>query len=388
MRGITRQMVRALGLLASLLIGCATAGDAPTAPPSLQRTALAVPEDANRARLVALRQARRRDAETSDFSLGPGDVLEISVPDMAELKSAVARVSGDNTIALPLLGTIAVAGLTQDEVRERLRQRLRTYMHDPQVGVFVREYRSREVAVVGMVQKPGLYTMTSFHDTVLQMVSLAGGPTAQAASYVILIPASGRGGPTQPPPMVTRAAQDSRRSASMRQARAPAQGQVRPVAEAAATDPPAASSLAGVEPGMQARAIVIDSSGAGAKGLDLPARPGDVIIVPLAGEVMVQGWVANPGAFNVVPGMTVLSAVAAAGGPMFSSSAQVLRPMDNGTKREFDLDLSRIQSGQVADLRLQSGDLVIVNRSVTGAVPYLVYEVFNKLGAGVYATPF
>jgi protein involved in polysaccharide export with SLBB domain len=381
-----RARLGALVLLAELLMGCATIATAPSSSPGARQGAEAHSADSNEARLSALRQAREHAGKKSDFTLGPGDVLEISVPDMAELRDAQVRISGDNTIALPLLGTIPVAGLTQDQVRERLREHLRTYLHDPQVGVFVREFRSREVAVVGMVQKPGLYTMTSFNDSVLQMVSLAGGPTAQAASYVILIPA-GAGQPGLAPFLAAAATQSAEpRVTAVRATREEASQRIEP-GETGPGAPPSVATLNKLDPSIQPRALRIDSGSAAAR-LDLPARPGDVIIVPVAGEVMVQGWVANPGAFHVVPGMTVLSAVAAAGGPMFSSSAQVLRPLDNGSKREFDLDLSHIQSGETPDLELQSGDLVIVNRSLTGAVPYLVYEVFSKLGAGVYATPF
>src|SRR5207248_1454798 len=57
--------------------------------------------------------------------------------------------------------------------------------------------------------------------------------------------------------------------------------------------------------------------------LDVPVRPGDTIIVPAAGEVMVDGWVRNPGAFHIMAGMTAVSAVSAAGGSLFSDAAEV-----------------------------------------------------------------
>jgi protein involved in polysaccharide export with SLBB domain len=118
--------------------------------------------------------------------------------------------------------------------------------------------------------------------------------------------------------------------------------------------------------------------------VDLPARPGDVIIVPAAGEVMVQGWVGSPGAFRITPGMTALGAVTAAGGEQFSSSATVLRNGEDGDKVQIPINLSQIKAGQEPDVAVQSGDVVIVNRSAVGAVPYFAYTLFSKFGTGAF----
>jgi len=118
--------------------------------------------------------------------------------------------------------------------------------------------------------------------------------------------------------------------------------------------------------------------------LNLPARPGDAILVPASGEVMVQGWVANPGAFNITPGMTVLGAITAAGGQMFSSSAELLRKNAAGAEVDIPLDLSKIRHQETTDPAVQSGDVIIINRSVIGAAPYLVYSIFNHFSTGIY----
>ena len=122
--------------------------------------------------------------------------------------------------------------------------------------------------------------------------------------------------------------------------------------------------------------------------LALPARPGDLMIVPAAGEVMVQGWVRSPGAFNITPGMTALGAITAAGGEMFSSSADVLRTEQGHRQLDYPLDLSRIKKHEERDVFVQSGDVVIVNKTATGALPYLGYSLFNKLNTGLYSSPF
>jgi protein involved in polysaccharide export with SLBB domain len=115
----------------------------------------------------------------------------------------------------------------------------------------------------------------------------------------------------------------------------------------------------------------------------MSARPGDVIVVPAAGEVTVQGWVDKPGAFKVTPGLTILGSIAAAGGPNFTTSATLLREQSDGGKLSVPLDLSKIKHGDEEDLRVRGGDVIIVEKSVAGAVPYSIYFLLNKLYLGV-----
>ena len=53
-----------------------------------------------------------------------------------------------------------------------------------------------------------------------------------------------------------------------------------------------------------------------------------------------------------------------------------------------NLILIRSRSGKQDDVLVQSGDVIVVNKSIPGAVPFLVYALFNRLSAGVYASPF
>jgi protein involved in polysaccharide export with SLBB domain len=111
--------------------------------------------------------------------------------------------------------------------------------------------------------------------------------------------------------------------------------------------------------------------------------PGDVIIVPAAGEVTVQGWVDKGGSFKIDPGMTAMGAIAAAGGAMFSGHATLLREQDDGRKIQIPLDLSKIKSGEEPDVQVQSGDVVVVERSAVGAVPYSLYFLISHIGMGI-----
>jgi protein involved in polysaccharide export with SLBB domain len=377
-------------------------GPAITADGAAANPAAALDNSSDVARLDALWRQRTRDNSVGDFTVGPGDVLEVSVPAIDELKDRSVRVSGENTIALPLAGVINVKGLTEQGVRDQIKQRLQKYMYDPQVDVFTKQYESRQVAVVGMVQKPGLYTLTSPNDTILAMISRAGGTTAEGAQRILLIPAPpGKGAETSA--MLAAASQLSVAPASAPAAPKATTAEqpekanegiaVQRVGEGesvpASYQPPATQMPAGLD---SADPIVIDLNNTHNENeLAIPARPGDVIIVPAAGQVMVKGWVQNTGAFKITPGMTVLGAVTAAGGEMFSSDAVILRAgaTSSSSKIEIPVDLAAIQKGTAPDVPVQGGDVVIVRKSVAGAVPYAAYTMFQKFSTGLFPSlPF
>src|SRR5206468_6050254 len=116
-------------------------------------------------------------------------LLEISVFEIPELNRTV-RVSERGTISLPLLGEMEVRGLTGMQVEDKLRQALtRKYLQDPQVSVFIREYGSKKVSVIGAVGKPGVYEMLGPR-TLLQILSEAGGLAKEAGAHLFVIRAA------------------------------------------------------------------------------------------------------------------------------------------------------------------------------------------------------
>ena len=130
--------------------------------------------------------------------------------------------------------------------------------------------------------------------------------------------------------------------------------------------------------------LVIDTSEPSSQRyLEIPARPGDVVLVPLAGEVTVQGWVEKAGSFKVTPKMTVLNAIAAAGGAQFSSSATLLRENPNGGKQAIALNLSKMKSGKQPDPPVEGGDVIVVERSALGALPYTASFIVQHVGLGL-----
>jgi len=345
-------------------------------------------------KLAELRRQREEDTFAPNFALGPGDVLIISEPDLKELNQREVHVSADNTLTLPLVGSMKVAGMTEDQLRVALGKRLAVYVKDPQVDVLVKEYHSRQVAVLGMVRQPGLYTLASRSDTVQDILGRAGGMTEGASSRLLFIPQnsssnlrdftrnssaiSARSGNEESVERVATGEYQGEASNHMLKKPDPAERPSTPQAEGQLVSSKSPESMVTADP------IVIDLTGeSGTAELDLPARPGDLLIVPAAGEVMVGGWVKNPGAYKISNGMTALGAVSAAGGAMFSSTVVVLRTNPDKTKTAFRLDLSKVKSGTQADIPVQASDVVFVQKSVLGAVPYTFYAVFQKFGTGV-----
>ena len=114
----------------------------------------------------------------NDYRISPADMLEIIVFQENDLKSDL-RVSNEGTIVFPLIGTVAVGGMTPQEAAQTIKERLsRGYLIDPQVSVTVTEFSKRRFTVLGEVQKPGSYEMPDQQDvTVLQAIGIAGGYT-------------------------------------------------------------------------------------------------------------------------------------------------------------------------------------------------------------------
>ena len=349
-----------------LLSGCAASGtqspqgsssstDTSLHSPALSSLASPLADKSDFDKLVSLWQIRSQEKAATDYPVGVGDVIEISVPAIEELRSRTVRISGDGTIALPFVGKIEVAGLTEEELQQKLVERLTQYMYSPRVIVFVKEYRSRQVAVLGAVPKPGLYSVSNGADTLLDVLSQAGGISPGADPKLYLIPAE----PAE-------------------------QGRV---AQIASTMPqtllqqdPTPLILKRTDP------ILIDvkqlSFGGNQQYLSLPVRPGDVIMVPSGGQVLVEGWVEKPGAYGLSPGLTVAGVVVQAGGPLYPAeinTVKVIRAERGSSKSFMYADLEKIKRGDSADVPLQGGDIVEVSAQTSRLVTYGLYRFFTTI---------
>lgn len=126
-----------------------------------------------------------RPAAAQDYIVGKGDVLTIKVYDNDELDTTV-RVSGDGTITMPLLGQIAVGGMEVTSISNLIETRLdKDYLVGPQVNVFIKEYRSKKVTILGQVEKPGLAELQG-PTSLLELISKVGGLTKDAGNQAII----------------------------------------------------------------------------------------------------------------------------------------------------------------------------------------------------------
>jgi polysaccharide export outer membrane protein len=112
---------------------------------------------------------------TDDTTLGPGDSFTVRVFGEDAL-SGDHQVAPNGTINFPLLGAVKVEGLEPTEVATKLENELRDrdLLRDPHVSVYVREYASKRISVVGAVANPGAFPLEPGM-TVVQAISMAGG---------------------------------------------------------------------------------------------------------------------------------------------------------------------------------------------------------------------
>jgi len=107
------------------------------------------------------------------YVIGSEDVLSILFWREKNL-SVDTIVRPDGMISLPLLNDIHAAGLTTDELRQRVMEEASKFVEDSTATVFVKQINSRKVFITGNVAKPGVYPLTGSLN-VLQLIAVAGG---------------------------------------------------------------------------------------------------------------------------------------------------------------------------------------------------------------------
>lgn len=261
---------------------------------------------------------RPQDGFIREYRIGPKDLLEIKVQEVPELAGLGVRVSEDGSITLPLAGNIALAGMTKDEVEKLIARVLieRNLVKNPQVSVFIKEYQSQVVSLIGAVTKPGIYQLVG-RVTLLDIISQAGGFKENAANEIFVL----REGKS----------------------------------EAAAT----------------IRIDLEDLTVNGNPKLNIPLQPGDVINIP-ADEVIsifVFGAVRNPGSLQVKKSarINIVQAIAQAGGLTESgkySGITIKRTLKDGREENLKVNLMDIIRGKKPNIVLLKGDVVFVRESI------------------------
>jgi polysaccharide export outer membrane protein len=196
-------------------------------------------------------------AEARLESLGMGDMVRVTVfrnPDL----TTEARVSERGTILFPMIGEVPVSGLTPTQAAARIAEKLRAgkYVVNPEVTVSIAQVNSRQVSVLGNVNKPGRYPLDALNVKLTDLISTAGGIAPTGSDLVTIVSQNGT-------------KSDVDLAAMFR---------------------------------------------AGDLSKNVELAPGDTIYVHKAPMVYVYGEVQKGGAYRVEPNMTVMQAIALGGG--------------------------------------------------------------------------
>lgn len=315
--------------------GCSTSQGNLAAVQAADAQAKAKAADAFNRDLAALGALSR--PSDGDYRIGAEDLIEVTLYDIeseaGEPRVIVARVSNSGFITLPYIGQVKAEGMGLLELEESLRQNYLRFIHKPQITVFIREYRSFRVSVVGDVKNPGVLELRG-RKNLLEAVAMAGGLSPDAGHLVAL----------------TRINNNV----------------------------------------VQSVLIDLDKlAETGDSRLNPTLLPDDVINVPRAGVFYVEGIVKKPGAYPLLTKTTLTQAIATAGGVDESlsraSGTTLYRKLANGERQAFAIDVDDIASGHVPDMEVQSDDVIVVPISGT---KYVFHEITGLLRVGVNASAF
>jgi polysaccharide export outer membrane protein len=222
------------------------------------------------AALVAADLQAQAPSGAADYIIGPRDLITVQVFGEPGASGSF-RVEADGTITLPLIGRVQAAGRTLRDTQNDITRRLADgFFTNPQVSATMQEYGSQKIFVVGEVRTPGSYPLSG-ETTLLAALALAGSTLPTAGDTVIIN---------------------------------------RPKAISAA------ASTASGENGSDefVRVSLRDLQSGLASSQNLRLQHGDTVFVPKVESIFVTGQVRNAGAFPYQEGLTVLQAVALAGG--------------------------------------------------------------------------
>ncbi len=240
-----------------------------------------------------------------DYIIGPEDLIEINVYQVDEL-SKIVRVSSSGFIKLPLAEKIKASGLTASELEAEISRHYDRYLQEPLVSVFIKEYRSQSITILGAVKAPQVYIVTR-QKHLIDMISISGGLMSNAGDICFVR----RGSET----------------------------------------------------------IIINLNDlliGGDIRLNIPVFSGDIINVPIGGILFVDGSVNAPGSFGIKGAVTVTQAIAMAHGFKYEAvrdEVRIYRDSGRATKEIIDVDYDAILADKAPDIILQDKDILIVPES-------------------------
>lgn len=282
------------------------------------------------------------------YLLGPGDELTLVSEDPQELNVDTV-VSEDGHVTLPIVGTVSVQGLTKIQFTDMLHQQLGLFIRKPNVRIRVKKYASQRVTVIGAVNKPGEVTLDTGNNTLLRVLGKAGGLSSRAANFVQFIPKEF------------------------------ADQQLVPDYTIFVLGP---QEQTGFYPTSIELSLSRLYGTEGQPPLQIPTIGGDVVIVPEFGKILVDGEVEKRGAFELGSRMTLLGALAAAGGITYSArvdAVEVIRQVSPSQKAHLVVDLDDVLEGKEQDIPLHPGDVVRIPTHKGRQLARDTYDAISKM---------
>ena len=123
-----------------------------------------------------------------DYLIGGGDTINITVYEQPDLTTTARISQDDGTITFPLLGEVAIVGLSPEDAGRKIEKLLREggYLRAPQVSLKVQEFQSQKIPVMGQVNKPGEYLLKG-ESRVADLITQAGGLQEDAADIIVVV---------------------------------------------------------------------------------------------------------------------------------------------------------------------------------------------------------
>jgi len=255
------------------------------------------------------------------YRIGVGDVLDVRIYNRPQLSRDGVRVEGNGMIRMPLIeGDIKAACLTEGELAKEISIRYARYYKNLQVDVFIKEYQSQQVAVIGAVNDQSRFKLQR-RIRLLELLTFAKGPSTKAGQTINVVHSSVSS----------------------------------PCKEVDESDAAAFSSykLSDVLQGDPKSNPYLEA--------------GDIVTVPEADQVYVVGNVFMPLTIPLREPVTLTRAIAMAGGLKQDTSKDKIRVLrqEPGTpvRKEIIVDLSAIEKKRSEDLALLPNDIVDVPTS-------------------------
>src|SRR6185369_8997244 len=261
-------------------------------------------------------------AQDDRYRIGPGDVLDIRVYNRPQLSREAVRVEGNGMIRMPLVeNDIQAACMTEGELAKEISSRYARYYKNLQVDVFIKEYHSKQVAVIGAVNEQSRFELQR-RVRLLELLTYAKGPTAKAGQTINIVHSTGASPCKQTDNTDTSAAFSSYKLSDVLQG-----------------DPKS-------NPYLEA---------------------GDIVTLPEADQVYVVGNVFMPLTISLKEPITLTRAIAMAGGLRQDTKKDKIRVLrqEPGTtiRKEITVDLYAIEKKSSEDLALAPNDIVEVPTS-------------------------